>query len=334
MPAAKKTPQTGIAPVVRFEEIDEGHSGQRLDNYLISKLKGVPKTHIYRLLRKGEVRINKGRTKPDYRLKTGDIVRIPPVRTAAGQARTLAKGGQEHRIAWLEDHILFEDDALLVVNKPSGLAVHGGSGISLGLIESLRQLRPHARFLELAHRLDRDTSGCLVVAKKRAALLKLHEMLRDGKVDKRYLALIMGEWQGKARRIDAPLQKNQLQSGERRVNVSEEGKESASRFTPRRVFPASGEDRPGATLVEIRLLTGRTHQARVHAAHIGQPIAGDDKYGDKSFNRQIRGAGLQRLFLHAASLTFAHPVTGAALTLEAPLPAELATVLDRLTRPD
>lgn len=331
MTISRKNPQSDTTPTVRYEEIDAEHAGQRLDNFLITFLKGVPKTHIYRLVRKGEVRINKGRTRPDYRLQAGDKVRIPPVRTPYAQAKQLiSRPDKEAQAGWLEQCILFEDEALLVLNKPSGLAVHGGSGVSLGLIEALRQLRPQARFLELAHRLDRDTSGCIVVAKKRSALLKLHDMLRTGQVDKRYLALIRGVWSGKGRVIDAPLQKNQLQSGERRVNVAEEGeegKESTTRFTPKRNFPARPGLVSGASLVEIRLLTGRTHQARVHAAHIGQPIAGDDKYGDRLFDRELRKLGLQRLFLHAASLAFAHPVSGVALRMQAPLAAELSTLL-------
>ncbi len=334
MTVARKKSEFPVANAVRFEEIDTERAGQRLDNYLISMLKGVPKTHIYRLLRKGEVRINKGRTKPDYRLQAGDIVRIPPVRTATDQARQIVSGpDMQQRYGWLEQCILYEDDVLLVVDKPSGLAVHGGSGISLGLIETLRGLRPQARFLELVHRLDRDTSGCLVVAKKRSALLTLHAMLREGQVDKRYRALIRGVWGGRARVIDAPLQKHLLPSGERRVNVGEEGKESASRFTPQRTFMACDALVSGATLVEIRLLTGRTHQARVHAAHIGQPIAGDDKYGDKLFDRELRALGLQRLFLHAASLRFTHPETGGEVSVSAPLPADLSMLLDRLGAP-
>lgn len=331
MTAARKKAVSTQATGVRYEEIDAERAGQRLDNYLITVLKGVPKTHIYRLMRKGEVRINKGRTRPDYRLQAGDIVRIPPVRTATDQARQMISGpDMQQRYGWLEQCILYEDDVLLVVDKPSGLAVHGGSGISLGLIETLRGLRPQARFLELVHRLDRDTSGCLVVAKKRSALLALHAMLRDGQVDKRYLALLRGVWGGKARVIDAPLQKHHLPSGERRVNVGAEGKQSASRFTPQRTFSACDALVSGASLVEIRLLTGRTHQARVHAAHAGQPIAGDDKYGDKLFDRELRALGLQRLFLHAASLRFTHPETGREISVAAPLPADLSALIERL----
>ncbi|MBI5611486.1 MAG: 23S rRNA pseudouridine(955/2504/2580) synthase RluC [Gammaproteobacteria bacterium] len=327
MTAVTKPARPAPSASVRQVEIDAGHEGQRLDNFLMTALKGVPKTHIYRIVRKGEVRINKGRVKPDYRLKSGDIVRIPPLRTAGAEARARLSAPQAGAgFDWLNDRILYEDEALIAVDKPSGLAVHGGSGVSLGLIEALRALRPHARFLELVHRLDRDTSGCLLIAKKRVALVGLHAQLRDGKFDKRYLALIKGPWRGPAQRVEATLMKKQLSSGERRVHVAAEGgegKESASRFSPRRTFA-------DAALVEIRLLTGRTHQARVHAAHLGRPIAGDDKYGDAGFNRQLRALGLKRLFLHAASLGFAHPVSGEKLWIEAPLPPELAQLLDRL----
>lgn len=301
--------------------IDESHAGQRLDNFLITRLKGVPKTHIYRILRKGEVRINKGRIGPDYRLKIDDIVRIPPVSRAAPATPTVTGG--VNRFAWLEQRILFEDDGLLAIDKPAGLAVHGGSGIAVGLIEAMRALRPNARFLELVHRLDRETSGCLLIAKKRAVLVALHALLRADGMDKRYLALVRGRWTGKAARIDAPLQKSQLQSGERMVNVAAEGKVSASRFTPKRVFA-------DATLMEIKLLTGRTHQARVHAAYADYPIAGDDKYGDKDFNRALRERGLNRLFLHAYELKFKHPVTNEVQRITAPLPPELEQFLTLL----
>lgn len=307
------------AATVHYVTIDESHSGQRLDNFLIARLKGVPKTRIYRILRKGEVRINKGRTAPDYRLQAGDVVRIPPVRTAP--EREIPDG--RDRFAWLESRILYEDDAFLAIDKPAGLAVHGGSGVSLGLIEALRQLRPGARFLELVHRLDRDTSGCLLVAKKRSALTALHAQLRDGGIDKRYLALVKGRWTGGSLRIEAALEKNQLRSGERMVKVAEAGKVSVSHFIPRKAYDET-------TLMEIKLLTGRTHQARVHAAHVGHPIAGDEKYGDKAFNRDMRALGLGRLFLHAAELRFAHPLEGSKLDIKAPLPPELEAVLDKL----
>ncbi len=317
------------APAVRYLTIDAGHAGQRLDNFLIGQLKGVPKTHIYRILRKGEVRINKGRSRPDYRLQLGDVVRLPPVRTGGARLQAeLADGRAMERFAWLEGRILYEDDSLVVLDKPAGLPVHGGSAAPVGLIEALRALRPHAPFLELAHRLDRDTSGCLVLAKARSALTRLHELLRAGEVDKRYRALVEGVVGGRMQRVAAPLRKDRLRSGERLVRVTEEGegKESASSFVALRAFP-------GATLVEIRLHTGRTHQARVHAAHLGHPLAGDEKYGDKAFNRRLRGLGLRRLFLHAASLAFTHPVTGRTLRIEAPLPAELEAVLQGLAVP-
>ncbi|MHB8346208.1 MAG: 23S rRNA pseudouridine(955/2504/2580) synthase RluC [Acidiferrobacterales bacterium] len=310
-------------------QVDEEHTGQRLDNFLIAQLKGVPRTHIYRLLRRGEVRINKGRSRADYRIRSGDIVRIPPVRTTQGQAqRQSVQDGSQY--AWLEQRILYEDDALLAVDKPAGLAVHGGSGVSLGLIEMLRRLRPQARSLELVHRLDRDTSGCLLIAKKRSVLLRLHAMLREGQVDKRYQALLAGTWSGGARTISAPLRKHELSSGERRVNVDESGKESVSRFRVLRRFAGGAQSGFAATLVEINLLTGRTHQARVHAAHAGHPIAGDEKYGDKAFNASARALGLRRLFLHAARLRFVHPAQERTLELEAPVPEELTNLLRRM----
>ena len=329
MSAPKKAMKPGSAPRARQVQVDAEHDGQRLDNFLISQLKGVPRTHIYRLLRRGEVRINKGRSRADYRIRPGDIVRIPPVRTAEGQARLQSSVCDGSQYAWLEQRILYEDDSLIAVDKPSGLAVHGGSGVSLGLIEMLRQLRPHARMLELVHRLDRDTSGCLLVAKKRSVLLRLHAMLRDGLVDKRYLALLAGNWDSEIRTVTAALRKHELRSGERRVNVDESGKQSATRFRVLRRFRGKTGGF-AAMLVEAELLTGRTHQARVHAAHTGHPIAGDEKYGDKAFNGQVRAAGLRRLFLHAARLQFDHPAQDQRLTIEAPLPDDLAGFLQQL----
>ena len=310
------------APTVRYLEIDATRAGQRLDNFLIAALKGVPKSHIYRILRKGEVRLNKGRTRPDYRLEEGDIVRVPPLRLSPPP---LKAGGQETAkgLAWLLPRILLEDDDLMVINKPAGLAVHAGSGVSVGLIEALRGLRPQAPFLELAHRLDRETSGCLLLAKSRPALIALHRMLRDGKMEKHYLALVAGAWRGGAREIRASLEKSCPRSGARMVEVSEGGREAASHFAPRQRFGS-------ASLMEIRLLTGRTHQARVHAAHVGHPIAGDDKYGDREFNRRLRRLGLKRMFLHAQRLRFAHPVSSCKIDTEALLPAELSSLLDRL----
>lgn len=306
-------------PAVRYLEIDETRAGQRLDNFLIAILKGVPKSRIYRILRKGEVRINKGRARPDYRLEEGDVVRIPPLRLAPPRL----KSGEAEGFAWLLPRIIHEDDDLMIVNKPAGLAVHAGSGVSVGLIEALRTLRSETPFLELAHRLDRDTSGCLLLAKNRPALLRLHQLLRDGRIEKTYLALVAGAWRGGAREVRASLEKNRPRSGERMVEVSEDGREATSIFTPRQRYGSS-------SLMEIRLLTGRTHQARVHAAHAGHPIAGDDKYGDRDFNRHLQQLGLKRMFLHAWRLRFTHPLHNRKMDIEAPLPGELTALLERL----
>jgi 23S rRNA pseudouridine955/2504/2580 synthase len=314
-----KKPHDTPASGVRHVEIDSSRDGQRLDNFLIGVLKGVPKSHVYRLLRKGEVRVNKGRAKPDYRLQAGDSVRLPPVRVAAAAAPKAGGRGFE----WLSERILFEDDHLIVMDKPAGLSVHSGSGVSVGLIEALRALRPDATQLELAHRLDRDTSGCLLIAKTRPALLALHRLLKEGGVRKHYLAIVKGRWRGGPRDVSAALDTGHRQDGQRRVRVGDEGKEATSRFVPLNAFSQ-------ASLVEIELFTGRTHQARVHAAHLGHPIAGDDKYGDWDFNRVIRAYGLDRLALHAARVRFDHPVTGRKMQFESPLPAELSHVLERM----
>jgi 23S rRNA pseudouridine955/2504/2580 synthase len=325
--ANKQQSQAHTAPSVRFVEIDDTDEGQRLDNFLVRHLKGVPKSRIYRIVRHGEVRINKGRVKPDYRLQAGDVVRIPPVRTA-----TRPEAPSARKLEWLKERVIYEDEVMLAVDKPSGLAVHGGSGISLGLIEALRQLRPECRFLELVHRLDRDTSGVLLIAKKRSVLKDLHEQLREGSTRKIYTALLLGAWSGKARRIEAALEKNQLRSGERLVRVAEQGKTAISRFVPEKNFTSARSLTHGASLVRIHLLTGRTHQARVHAAHIGHPIAGDEKYGDAEFNVTMKTFGLKRLFLHAASITFTHPVKSCKIQIEAPLADELQKVLENLER--
>ncbi|MGH8282657.1 MAG: 23S rRNA pseudouridine(955/2504/2580) synthase RluC [Gammaproteobacteria bacterium] len=293
---------------------------QRLDNFLFRQLKGVPKGHVYRLLRTGQVRVNGRRAKPDYRLENGDEIRIPPVRAA--ETAQITKPGSR-QIAALQAAIVYEDDQLLVVNKPAGMAVHGGSGLSFGVIEALRSMRPEARTLELMHRLDRDTSGCLVIAKKRSVLRTLHAALRAGGVEKRYLALLAGAWSGGERQVRLALEKNILQSGERRVRVAEQGKDSESRFRPLQKFN-------GAVLVEVAILTGRTHQIRVHAAHLGHPVLGDDKYGDREANKRFRTLGLKRMFLHASSLSFDHPATGEPLLVSAPLDDNLKAVLDRM----
>jgi 23S rRNA pseudouridine955/2504/2580 synthase len=259
--------------------------------------------------------------KPDYRLQAGDDVRLPPVRQEEKAAPGQPPRWQQQA---LQQALLHEDEQLLVVNKPAGMAVHGGSGVSFGVIETLRVLRPEAPSLELAHRLDRDTSGCLVVAKRRSALRGLHTLFREGGVDKRYLALLNGAWKGGERRVSVPLEKNRLQSGERMVKVSGAGKESESLFEPMQKFA-------GATLMEVRIFTGRTHQIRVHAAHIGYPVAGDDKYGDWEANRRFKALGLKRMFLHARSLSFQHPASGAPVSVTAPLDEELQALLQRLT---
>lgn len=319
----KQQSQRDSRTKVRFIEVDENDAGQRLDNFLRRQLKGVPKSHIYRIVRMGEVRINKGRSKPDYRLQSGDVVRLPPVRTA-----TRATPPRADDLGWLNARILYEDDDLMAIDKPSGMAVHGGSGISLGLIEALRQLRPQCRFLELVHRLDRDTSGVLLIAKRRPALRALHEQLRNKRIQKKYTALLMGNWSGKAQHVDAPLEKNRMLSGERVVRVSENGKTAASRLSLQKNFSINDTD---AALMEIKLITGRTHQARVHSAHLGKPIAGDEKYGNKEFNSRMKKLGLKRLFLHAAKVTFAHPSEDCKMQLEAPLPGELVSVLEKFS---
>ena len=301
-------------------EIDSRHEGQRIDNFLMTYLKGVPKSFIYRVLRRGEVRVNKGRIKPTYRLQAGDMVRIPPLRR--GEPATAPPMPGPNLVELLNNSILYEDGGLVILNKPTGIAVHGGSGISFGVIEILRAARPQAPFLELVHRLDRDTSGCLIIAKKRSALRHVHQLLREDGVEKRYLALVQGPWQGEERRVTAPLRKNVLQSGERVVRVAEDGKPSQTLFRPLQRWAE-------ASLVEARPLTGRTHQIRVHAAYMQQPIAGDDKYGNTEFNRAMQEKGLRRLFLHAASLRFA-TAAGEILHVTAPLDPALQRVLDAL----
>lgn len=310
-----------VSPGVRHVDIDASREGQRLDNFLLGHLKGVPKSHVYRILRRGEVRVNSARAAPNYRLQEGDKVRIPPIRTSQS-----ARAPGSQRFEWLSGLTLYEDQDILVLNKPGGLAVHGGSGIGTGLIEGLRELRSDLPMIELAHRLDRDTSGCLLLAKNRPALLALHEMLRAGRIEKHYLALVKGRWRGGSRTVNARLMRDRVRGGKRLVGVSDEGRDAASLFGPKRRYGP-------ATLVDIRLDTGRTHQARVHAAHIGHPIAGDEKYGDWEFNRELRDLGLRRLFLHAARLRFAHPATGAKIEVTADLPADLDNVLDRLREP-
>ena len=308
---------------VRQWQVTDAEAGQRLDNFLLRVMKGVPRSHIYKILRSGEVRVNKGRARPHYHLSEGDVLRLPPVRVAAPSDPAVLPA---YLRSQLETAVLYEDTHLLVLDKPSGLAVHGGSGLSWGVIEALRQLRPDARELELVHRLDRDTSGCLIFSKKRSALRALHEALREGLMEKRYLALAAGDWQGKARSVRLPLRKNTLQSGERMVRVDPvEGKAAHTRFLPLERFR-------GAVLLQADLDTGRTHQIRVHLQAIGHSVAGDEKYGDAIFNQRLRILGLQRLFLHAALVAFRHPQDGRPMRIEAPLPADLQAVLTQLRK--
>ncbi|WP_425484261.1 23S rRNA pseudouridine(955/2504/2580) synthase RluC [Candidatus Methylobacter favarea] len=304
-------------PKVQLIEITEENCDQRLDNFLISRLKGVPKSRIYRLVRKGEVRVNKGRADVKYRLIAGDIVRIPPLRLAERSENSFVAQGLKD--AFQQD-ILYEDEAFLVLNKPAGFAVHGGSGINSGIIEGLRLARPDSRFLELVHRLDRDTSGCLLIAKKRSALRKLHELFRDDQINKTYLALLAGQWARKKQVVTAPLQKNVSKGGERMVVVSQAGKEAETVFRRLKLFRE-------ATLVEASPKTGRTHQIRVHAAILGHPIVGDERYGSAEVNRVFKSRGYKRLFLHAEKLKFQHPVTAELLTITAALPQPLEDLL-------
>jgi len=313
-------------PEVRFVEVSDAHAGQRIDNFLLRHLKGVPKSRIYRILRKGEVRVNKSRVKAEYRLCDGDIVRIPPVRVADAKPALSVSRSLEQL---LSEAVVFEDDRLLIINKPSGLAVHGGSGINQGLIEALRVMRPEARFLELVHRLDRDTSGCIMIAKKRSMLRFLHEQLRSGKVDKRYLALVSGRWPNRRKVVNEPLLKNTLQSGERIVSVSPEGKKSITEFSVVERYAQ-------ATLVEAKPITGRTHQIRVHAQYAGHPLLGDDKYGNSEACRNFRQKGLKRLFLHAVSLKVPLPINESTdgprfLSVRAELSADLSSLLESLS---
>jgi 23S rRNA pseudouridine955/2504/2580 synthase len=296
-------------PRAKWLEVGENGEAQRIDNFLLRELKGVPKSHVYRVLRSGEVRVNSGRVKPDYRLRAGDRIRLPPIRTA--HKPTTARP--------LDLPIAYEDASLLVIDKPAGVAVHGGSGVSFGVIESLRAARPQARFLELAHRLDRDTSGLLLIAKKRSALVELHRMLREGELQKTYLAVVKGVLAKKSLELRESLHKYVTASGERRVSVTDQGMPALTRI---RKLKSSAD----FSLLEVELLTGRTHQIRVHLAHAGHPIVGDDKYGDFALNRERKA----RLMLHAARLAFKHPLTGAQVRLESPLPSAMRAFVDEL----
>jgi len=316
---SESQPNASSATQIR---VDADHQGQRIDNFLLTLLKGVPRSYVYRILRRGEVRVNKGRIKAAYRLQEGDMVRVPPVRVAEPKEQPRP---HERVLQQLQDAVLYEDKRLLVLNKPAGIAVHGGSGLSYGVIEALRVLRPDEKQMELVHRLDRETSGCLLVAKRRSALRALHELLRTNQVDKSYVALLAGQWDRKRANVDAPLLKNTLQGGERVVRVDPEGKPALTRF---RVLERLSD----ATLVEAKPVTGRTHQIRVHALHLGHPILGDAKYGDSQMNRACRERGLRRLFLHAASIRFRWPGEDKDQLIEAPLEPGLEQFLAELRK--
>jgi 23S rRNA pseudouridine955/2504/2580 synthase len=309
---------------VTWLAVGEDSAGQRVDNFLMKLMKGVPKSHVYRILRSGEVRVNRRRVGPDARLVTGDQLRIPPIRIAA-PARSVAKVPRGGLPAL--PPILYEDDALMALDKPAGLAVHGGSGIRFGVIERLRQARPDAKFLELVHRLDRDTSGVLLLAKKRSALVALHAQLREGRVDKRYDVLVRGKWRDAVRTVELPLERYLTGEGERRVRVDREGRVARTVFRRVRTWPRAV---PPVALLEAELETGRTHQIRVHLTHLGYPLAGDDKYGDFAWNRELARQGLKRMFLHARRLSFVHPTDGREVVIEAPLADDLARFVARL----
>ncbi|WP_415164579.1 RluA family pseudouridine synthase [Ottowia sp.] len=314
-------PDTG-KPEVRRIAVDEGGAGQRLDNFLLRHLKGVPKTHVYRIIRSGEVRVNKARAGADARLAEGDVVRVPPVRTSDAAARKAERPAPAR-----EFPVLLEDEHLIALDKPAGVAVHGGSGVSFGVIEQLRQARQYgeaggARFLELVHRLDRETSGILLVARKRSALKNLQDQFRERETGKTYLALVLGDWPERLKVIDAPLHKYVQPDGERRVKVVAKDDPDGQRAI---TLVKVRERLPGFTLLEVTIKTGRTHQIRVHLAAQGHPIAGDDKYGDFERNKALQKLGLKRMFLHAWRLQFTHPASGERVELLAPLPPELTS---------
>lgn len=307
---------------VTYRVIGDDDEGVRLDNYLARILKGVPRSVIYRILRRGEVRVNKGRAQPSYRLSPGDEVRIPPLEVR--EDLPAVPSSNLRVVKNLEGQIIYESDTVLVLNKPSGIAAHGGSGIEFGLIEALRALRPQNRFLELAHRLDKETSGCLVVAKRRSALRNLHEQFRQRTVKKRYLALVEGRWERKVNLIEAPLKRRVLRSGERRVGVDfKEGQPSATAFEVEEYLE-------GATLLSALPHTGRTHQIRVHCAYAGHPVGNDAKYGSEAFNSRLQALGLRRMFLHAHKISFDDPSGGGTIRLEAPPDRDLLSIIEKL----
>lgn len=305
---------------VQFIEISASQAGQRIDNFLLTLEKGVPKSRIYRAIRKGEVRVNKGRIKQTYKIQAGDVIRVPPLRVAERETPTQVSDSLTQQL--LQD-IIFEDDSMLVLNKPSGLAVHAGSQIQLGVIEAFRLIKPELPFLELVHRLDRDTSGCLLLAKSRDSLLNLQQQMLSDQIDKRYLTLLKGLMPNSQQLVEQPLVKNTVSSGERMVRVTADGKYAKTLFMRQQALGI-------AQLTEVKLFTGRTHQIRVHAAWSGHPVAGDEKYGDRDFNKTLKSFGLKRLFLHAWRLGIQHPLTGEPMQLEAPLPDKLQLVISNL----
>jgi len=306
-----------ITHSVKFIEIDGNNAGQRIDNFLFNYLKGVPKSHVYKIIRKGEVRVNKGRIKQTYKLQINDSVRIPPVKLVARESRP-APG--RSLLNLIEASILFEDAGLMAINKPSGVAVHGGSGVSYGIIEAVRILKPEYKFLELIHRLDKETSGCLLIAKKRSVLIAIQNLLRHRQTDKSYLTLLCGQLSCSEKKIAAPLLRESLKTGERMVRVDKSGKESTSFFSTIEQFN-------NTSLTAVRIVTGRTHQIRVHARFIGHCVAGDSKYGNYACNQRLKQQGLKRLFLHCAQMSFQYPETDRKISIKAPLPDELEKVL-------
>lgn len=315
--------EEGAPASARLITVPDDVAGQRLDNFLLTQLKGAPRTLVYRIVRTGEVRVNKGRIKPDYRLQAGDVVRVPPLRLA--EEKDAADRPAPGAVRQLADRVVYEEGGLLVLNKPAGLAVHGGSGVAWGVIEALRVLRPEAPFLELVHRLDRDTSGLLMIAQKRSVLRELHELLRQGRMEKTYVALLSGRLKGATHQVTAPLDKTSLPNGERIVRVSRDGKEALTDF---KVIERIGD----TTLVEARPKTGRTHQIRVHAQYLGHPLVGDEKYGNDGINKAMRAHGLTRLFLHARDLRLHMSGMTKDLRLHCPLEPELESVLEKLRR--
>ena len=299
---------------VQWIEVAQDEGGQRIDNYLLARLKGVPKSHVYRILRSGEVRINSKRVEASQKVVSGDRIRVPPVR--------VAEQGDAEPAPHYKLPVLFEDEWLVAIDKPAGLAVHGGSGIAHGVIESLRSMRPDARFLELVHRLDRETSGILLVAKKRSALTALHEKLRSRDMDKRYLVGVAGRFRNEKQHVKLALAKRDAPDGGKKVTVSKDGQEAETIF---RLL----ERRDDASLLDAELLTGRTHQIRVHLAHLKHPVLGDDRYGDFELNKALRRRGLKRMFLHATRLEFKHPMTDQFVALESPMPTDLKRYWDK-----